>query len=135
MKLMECIGNAIHDSRCLCSEPRQYKSSGPGLDPVSTQSRHDAGCRLLDTPAKLHYVAAESIHDDISSVAKVVDAMGNLDLDLGIRSCQSFVHRRSTTPVYRRPRPVELSSVIRRQLCSSAYSFAIDASRRGRQRS
>ena len=53
----------------------------------------------------------------------------------GIRSCQSFVHRRSTTPVYRRPRPVELSSVIRRQRCSSACGFAIDASRRGRQRS
>lgn len=38
-----------------------------------------------------------------------MDAMGNLDLDLGVRTCQSFVHRRSTTPVYRRPRPVELS--------------------------
>ena len=73
------------------------------------------------------------------SVAKVVDAMGSLDLDLdldlGIRSCQSFVHRRSATPVYRRPRPVELSSVIRRQRCSSACGFAINASRRGRQRS
>ena len=116
----------------VCAVSRQYNSSVPGLDPVSTQFRHDAGCRLLDTPAKLHYAAVESIHDNTSSVAKVVDVMGNLDLDLGIRSWQSFVHRRSTTPVHHRPRPVELNSIIRRQRCSSACDFAVDASGRGR---
>lgn len=101
-----------------------------------TRYQHNSGTTqdadLWILPAKLHYAAVESIHDNTSSVAKVVDVMGNLDLYLGIRSWQSFVHCRSTTPVHHRPRLVELNSIIRRRRCSSACDFAVDASRRGR---
>ena len=114
IKLTECVSNALYDGRRLCSESRQYVSSLSGLDPVSTQSRHLAESRLLNTCTEFHHPAAECAQDHISHVAKVLDAMGKPDVDLGTRNYQSFMHRHGTIAVCSGPCPVKLNYVFRR---------------------